>query len=119
VVVKDHGCEILYGDSHDPATRTALLGMLKDAPIDILFIDGDHTFQGVKADFEMFADLVRPGGIIGFHDICDHPDHPSVKVKAFWDSVEWGGLREEIISTEPWWGGIGVLRVPEHRVVAA
>jgi predicted O-methyltransferase YrrM len=117
--LNDHGCEILNGDSHDPDTRVALVGMLKGEPIDILFIDGDHTFAGVKSDFEMFSDLVRPGGIIALHDICDHPKNPSVKVKAFWDSVEWGHYREEIITGDRTWGGIGVFRVPTGAEVAA
>lgn len=121
VKVNDHGCEIVYGDSHDPATRDRLEAVLGGTPVDMLFIDGDHTFQGVKADFELFSPLVRPGGIVAFHDICDHPDHPTVKVKAFWDSLEWEGDREEIVvdsAPRRPWGGIGVLRVPEMAVAA-
>ena len=39
---------------------------------DFLFIDGDHT--GVGRDYEMYRDLVRPGGLIAFHDIvADQP----------------------------------------------
>jgi predicted O-methyltransferase YrrM len=57
------------GDSHQPETldrvRTALAGDL----FDVLFIDGDHSHEGVAADFQMYAPLVRQGGIIGFHDI--------------------------------------------------
>jgi len=37
--------------------------------IDFLFIDGDHTYNGVKQDYEMYGPLVRKGGIIAFHDI--------------------------------------------------
>jgi hypothetical protein len=36
---------------------------------DFLFIDGDHTLRGVKADLFAYYDFVRPGGLIGFHDI--------------------------------------------------
>lgn len=38
--------------------------------IDVLFIDGDHTYEGCKADIEKYAPFVKPGGCILFHD-CD------------------------------------------------
>lgn len=38
-------------------------------PIDILFIDGSHEYEDVKADFYAFYPFVKPGGIIAFHDI--------------------------------------------------
>ena len=39
-------------------------------------IDGDHTYEGVKADFERYAPLVRRGGVIIFDDYNakDWPD---------------------------------------------
>lgn len=36
--------------------------------IDCLFIDGDHSEEGVKLDWETYKDLVAPGGLIIFHD---------------------------------------------------
>jgi len=32
-------------------------------------IDGDHEYEGVLADFNAYLPLVRPGGLIAFHDI--------------------------------------------------
>lgn len=37
-------------------------------PIDAVFIDSDHSYEGVKEDIEAWAPLVRPGGWIGGHD---------------------------------------------------
>jgi len=59
----------LSGDSHAPATKDQVKAALAGRQFDVLFIDGDHSHEGVAADFEMYAPLVRPGGIIGFHDI--------------------------------------------------
>jgi len=43
-------------------------------PIDLIFIDGDHSYTGVKRDWELFAPHVRPFGIVVFHDtIWDLP----------------------------------------------
>lgn len=39
-------------------------------PIDVLFIDGDHSYEGVKDDWDNFSPLVKAGGIVYFHD-CD------------------------------------------------
>jgi predicted O-methyltransferase YrrM len=38
------------------------------AQIDMLFIDGDHTYEGVKADWERFSRFMNPFGIVVFHD---------------------------------------------------
>src|SRR5205085_12501196 len=65
----------LESDSHDDATRAAPERVLGDERHDFLFIDGDHSYDGVRRDFELYRDLVRPGGLIAFHDI--NPDYAS------------------------------------------
>jgi len=40
-------------------------------PIALLWIDGDHNYEGVKADFEAWTPWVIPGGVIAFHDSLD------------------------------------------------
>jgi predicted O-methyltransferase YrrM len=40
-------------------------------PIEVLFIDGDHSYAGAKADFERWGPFVRPGGHVLFHDAVD------------------------------------------------
>lgn len=52
--------EILQGYSQEFAGKVPPLGML--------FIDGDHSIGGAKADFDNFSDQVSPGGFIAFHD---------------------------------------------------
>ncbi len=47
--------------------------------IDILFIDGDHTYKGVINDFENYSKLVKKGGYIIFDDYNDYLDSPYVK----------------------------------------
>lgn len=36
--------------------------------IDVLFIDGDHRYEGVKKDIENWLPFVKKGGVIFFHD---------------------------------------------------
>lgn len=45
-------------------------------PIDLLFIDGSHDYEAVKADFEGFFPHVVPGGIVALHDVSE--DWPGV-----------------------------------------
>ncbi len=40
----------------------------KGTPIRLLFIDADHSYEGVKQDFELWSPLVEPGGLVLFHD---------------------------------------------------
>jgi predicted O-methyltransferase YrrM len=60
---------LIRADSHDPATPERVRRAAGGAPIDLLMIDGDHHYDGVRRDFEMYAPLVRSGGLIAFHDI--------------------------------------------------
>jgi predicted O-methyltransferase YrrM len=81
----------------------------EDKPLDYLFIDGDHTYDGVKQDFEMYSPMVRPGGIIVFHDIVEHPSS-TCKVDKFWAEVKQGRKHKEFVND---WKqgqyGIGVI----------
>lgn len=45
-----------------------------DTEIDLLFIDGDHREEGVRADFERWAPLLSSRGHVLFHDAVDVPD---------------------------------------------
>jgi len=87
----------------------------KNTKIDFLMIDGDHTYAGVKADFELYHKLVRKGGIIAFHDILDTPLHRGLfcRVDLFWDEISKDERFEayEVIESDGAWGGIGILVV--------
>jgi cephalosporin hydroxylase len=78
---------LLRADSHLKETETQIRSILKDRMLDYLFIDGDHTYEGVKEDFEMYSPLVKKGGMIVFHDIADH-EESSCKVDVFWNEVK-------------------------------
>jgi hypothetical protein len=47
------------------------------APFDFIFVDGDHTFDGLQADWEAWAP--RASDIIAFHDVIGDPDQGSVR----------------------------------------
>lgn len=95
----------LKGDSHSPMIVRAVREIYPKRDVDMLFIDGDHTYRGVKADFENYKDLVRKGGLIVFHDVIGLGD-----VKKLWDQVKIYYKYTEIFGNEGGWG-IGVLEV--------
>jgi cephalosporin hydroxylase len=101
--------QLLRRDSHHPSTRTRVVRALDHTPLDLLFIDGDHTYDGVKRDFEMYSPLMAPGGLIAFHDIVDTLDE-NCHVNRFWREVKTRYPHREIVEDErQGWGGIGVL----------
>ena len=59
---------VILGDSHDPDVLQKVRTCILPNPIDVLFIDGDHTREGVEQDIRDYAPLVREGGIVMFHD---------------------------------------------------
>jgi len=99
-------------DSHAPTAVEALISVLDGRQLDFLFIDGDHSYEGVKADFETFAPFVKPGGLVAFHDTLPQQ---SWGVSTFWlevrdrfESFEFVDPGDNRLGDT--WGGIGVLR---------
>src|SRR5215831_11272759 len=45
---------LLRADSHDPETLSRVRKILGDRRLDLLFIDGDHSYEGVRNDFELY-----------------------------------------------------------------
>lgn len=60
---------LIPDSSQKPQTVQKTKDIFKEERVDFLFIDGDHTYQGVKMDFELYSPLVKKGGIVAFHDI--------------------------------------------------
>lgn len=95
----------LEADSHDPATAAAVGG-----PFDVAFIDGDHTYEGVRADWLTWSPLVRPGGVVAFHDTWPNGDRVEPGVVAWVDE-----LRHHLPSiqwTSPDGAGIAAFLMP-------
>jgi cephalosporin hydroxylase len=104
----------LSGDSHDPAMCDRLAETLVGRGIDFLMIDGDHTYEGVKRDFELYSPFVRAGGLIGFHDVLPNELDSRCGVDRFWREVRQGRQTAEFLDAYDdrglgQWGGIGVL----------
>lgn len=60
---------LINGSSRDDEVTGRVAGALAGRTIDLLFIDGDHRWDGVVEDFRRYRHLVTPGGLVVFHDI--------------------------------------------------
>lgn len=58
--------DILVGSSADVSRGWS-------QPIRLLFIDGDHSYDGAKADFVAWSPFVVPYGLVVFHDVRTWP----------------------------------------------
>jgi len=101
---------LIRADSHASKTLAKVKEILNNQTVDFLFIDGDHTYEGVKKDFEMYSSLVKRGGIIGFHDIVHHPFVTGCQVEKFWKEIKQKYKTKEVISSaNQIWAGIGII----------
>jgi predicted O-methyltransferase YrrM len=66
---------LLQGNSYFDETETNFKEELNSHELDLLFIDGDHTLDGVKNDYVRYSKYVKKGGYIIFDDY----HHPIIK----------------------------------------
>lgn len=91
--------------SADSKLQTTFDEAKRWGPFDFAFIDGDHSYEGVKHDWLMYSPLVKPGGIVAFHDSWPNYDRHEPGVVQWVDelrhhlpSIEW---------TDP--DGVGII----------
>jgi autotransporter strand-loop-strand O-heptosyltransferase len=104
----------IWGSSHDESIKQQVSDILKGEKLDFLFIDGDHTYEGVKQDYIMYKEFVRPGGWIAFHDIKDTEFHRNAncRVDQFWNELK--GNKVEFLEELSPYGGIGFIQVDKN-----
>ena len=62
--------------------------------IDFLFIDGDHSYAGVKRDWDLFSPFLAPFGVTVFHDATwglHEPNRPDMGVPRFVEELRCAG----------------------------
>jgi predicted O-methyltransferase YrrM len=63
----------------------------KRGTIDLIFIDGDHSYDACKADIQAWAPFVKPGGVIAFHDFGSRADGVT---RAIFEAIKSGRFAE-------------------------
>lgn len=102
------GIQMIIGRSQEEVVRTQVIDESGNKPIDFLFIDGSHYYNDVKEDFRMYSQLVRPGGIIAFHDVII-TDNYACEVHKLWEEIQRSHKTLTIWDGTPSGSGEGVV----------
>ena len=107
----DRHLTCILDDSTSATTVRRTRDALGGEPIDFLFIDGDHSYEGAIRDFELYSPMVRPGGLVMFHDIRRHTNPDAYGVHRLWNELKERYDHVEFVGSEGISLGIGVLTV--------
>lgn len=101
----------VWRDSHASETAAEVASALAGEPLDLLFLDGDHSLEGATRDYEQYGPMVRSGGVIAFHDIASPRGDG---VRALWRSLRDRHETVEFVDRRhaPHGLGIGVVVTP-------
>jgi predicted O-methyltransferase YrrM len=117
----------LRENSHQPETVDVVRNRLEGKDLDLLYVDGDHGYEGVKTDFELYSPLVKRGGIIVFHDIVpDYKTRFGIKtssdvggVPQFWQEIKsrYADVEEIVEDYDQDGFGIGISALERSRTL--
>jgi len=98
-------------------------------PIRFLWIDGDHTYQGAKADVDMFRRFLVPGALLAMHDVLgthygslrtfveEVLDSPQFGPAGFCGSIGWAQFRPEDGGSTKYSFKRKLLAIPARRII--
>jgi Methyltransferase domain len=110
----------INGASCADSTLSALEKYLNGRKIDLLFIDGDHRYDGVKRDLLRYLPFLAPQGRVAFHDIIppfrdgngNYVNDWVIEVHKLWGEIKCHGQYREFIDNDKQHAnGIGVISV--------
>jgi predicted O-methyltransferase YrrM len=100
----NYDVRVIFGDSKAPEVIASAAGKY-----DCVFIDGDHSYEGVRSDYLNYGPM---GRIVAFHDISFEKNHSEpwggIDVKRFWNELKLGRNTVELVERDGNMG-IGVL----------
>jgi predicted O-methyltransferase YrrM len=90
---------MIVGNTHNADT----IRKVADREYDLMLIDAGHSYEDVKQDYKFYEGLVRPGGLIFFHDVVNN----ITGVPKFWNELQ---VPNKI--TLPYFPGLGIIQKP-------
>lgn len=108
---------LLRANSHLEDSRIRVERAIGGKKFDLIMIDADHSYEGVKRDFELYSPLVSERGLVVLHDVLPNRFDPEIDVNRFWKEVSAVYQCEEIVDDyQQGCLGIGVvMRLSEQQ----
>ncbi len=113
----------VLGDSTDPNTLLKVKAALGNELAEVAFIDGNHVATFAWADYGNFLDLVKPGGLLFFHDLYWEGTTDSYGVSKAMEWIDRLNPVYVVLGEHPVhrffpmmeknvtvWGGVGIVR---------
>ena len=89
----------------------------QDIKIDVLFIDGNHSYEGVKLDFDLYSTILSDKGIIMIHDTDESYENEliiSEDSKKNWDKFDGPAkLIKELGNNKDW----NIINLFNHKIL--
>ena len=102
---------LVRADSHLDQTRRTIERLLNGRRIDVLMIDADHSYEGVRRDYTLYSPLLAADGFIALHDVIPNRFDPEIEVHRFWDELKVAHDTEELVADYGQGNlGIGIVR---------
>lgn len=121
----------IISDSNSDVTIQYLKNL--NIKFDFIFIDADHSYEGVKSDFLKYKQFLSSDGYVAFHDIVKSQENinNNIRVSDFWEEIKvqylqhfefiseniqtqysTNNLFHKIMSGQKYetWGGIGLIK---------
>ena len=97
----EHKVRLLVGDSRDGEVRVNFY--------DLIFVDGDHSYEGVPKDYEHWRKAVKPGGCLAFHNAAAGRPHTGTGPGPFRLAQEIATRDEDYYRREPDVGSLALF----------
>ncbi|MBX2848862.1 MAG: class I SAM-dependent methyltransferase [Acidiferrobacterales bacterium] len=94
---EDQQLHLLRLNSHEKSSLDAVRECSPMGTYELIMIDADHSYEGVKRDFELYSKLVEENGIMILHDVIPNRFDPSIQVNLFWEEIKKLKRTEEIV----------------------
>ena len=82
-----HPTTLIEDISQSEESLAKVKAILGGKPLDLLHIDGGHEEERARSDWERYAPLVRPGGIVAIHDVRG-VGYREQEVDVLWAEIE-------------------------------
>ena len=110
--LRQAGFDVALVERRSADALPAIRQWLDGASLDVLHLDGAHKAAAVGLDWEMYAPLVRPGGIVSLHDIAASGPEAQAGPRRLFEALQ---HTHQTHVCQVLWGkglGIGVVESP-------